>query len=592
MNSLPKTAVLLAGGPASSKGFLGVPLKPLLPIANRPLVEYVASVFMSAGVEHLIISLHASATEGRERLVRQFHNSPLRVELIAQETAPGTAGSLKELQERLQGGPFWVISGDLFFNIDLREIVAFHRDHGSIATVGAINVQPSPWELEKVEVDAERRVKAIHRIHPMENKRSTLRPAGLYLFEPEVLDLIPAGRYFDLQEQLFPLLTERNTPATVWRIEGYCHRISGPSDYLSANRAVLLQEAGEERQFLPPPKPLESQRPEIAATAVLLDPVVMGVAVHISDKALLIGPTVIGDYCEVKEGAVLNECVIMPHAQIGRGARLDRCIVGEGVEVEAGATLRETVVMEEPSKILDMATPPGPHVPLDADRSGAQPLGGWHLRVRQFYLFGKRVVDILVAGVALVVLFPVMGILALAVKLDSQGEVIFRQTRCGRGGRPFKMYKFRSMVVNAEEVKKTLTAVNEVDGPMFKMTTDPRVTRVGRFLRATNLDEIPQLWNILRGDMSLVGPRPLSMDEMRYNPQWRDLRLSVPPGLTGLWQVEGHSKTAFADWITYDIHYVRNMSPWLDLKIIFRTLFRRFGSGDGQGPGRQANHHA
>jgi lipopolysaccharide/colanic/teichoic acid biosynthesis glycosyltransferase len=127
---------------------------------------------------------------------------------------------------------------------------------------------------------------------------------------------------------------------------------------------------------------------------------------------------------------------------------------------------------------------------------------------------------------------------------------------------------------------------------MFKMTSDPRVTRVGRFLRATNLDEIPQLWNILRGDMSLVGPRPLSMDEMRYNPQWRDLRLSVPPGLTGLWQVEGHSKRAFADWITYDIHYVRNMSPWLDLKIIFRTLFRRFGSGNGQEAGRQASHHA
>jgi lipopolysaccharide/colanic/teichoic acid biosynthesis glycosyltransferase/NDP-sugar pyrophosphorylase family protein len=592
MNSLPKTAVLLAGGFASSKGFLGVPLKPLLPIANRPLIEYVASVFISAGVEHFIISLHASATEGRERLVRHFHNSPLHVEFITQETAPGTAGSLKELQDRLHGGPFWVVSGDLFFNIDLREIVAFHREHSSIATVGAIDVRPSPWELEKVEVDAGRRVKAIHRIHPMENKRSTLRPAGLYLFEPEVLDLIPAGRYFDLQEQLFPLLTERNTPATVWQIEGYCRRISGPSDYLSANRDVLLQQAGEEQQFLPSPKSPGSRQSEISATAILLDPVVLGVAAHISDKALLIGPTVVGDHCKIGEGAVLNECVIMPYAQIGQGARLDRCIVGEGVEVEAGAALRETVVMEEPSKILDMATPPGPHVPLDADKAGAQPLGGWHLRVRQLYLLGKRVVDIVVASVALVVLSPVMGLVALAVKLDSPGEIIFRQIRCGRGGRPFNMYKFRSMVVNAEEIKKTLTAVNEVDGPMFKMTTDPRVTRMGRFLRATNLDEIPQLWNILRGDMSLVGPRPLSMDEMRYNPQWRDLRLSVPPGLTGLWQVEGHSKTAFSDWITYDIRYVRNMSPWLDLKIIFRTLFRRFGSGDGQGSGRQASHHA
>jgi lipopolysaccharide/colanic/teichoic acid biosynthesis glycosyltransferase len=282
----------------------------------------------------------------------------------------------------------------------------------------------------------------------------------------------------------------------------------------------------------------------------------------------------------------------MSHAKIGRGARLNRCIVGEGAEVEDGVTLRETVVVEQPAKIMDMATPAGPHVPLNTDDAAALSLSGWHLRVRQLYLLGKRIVDTIVAAVALLVLSPVLGLVALAVKLDSPGEVIFRQTRCGRGGRAFTMYKFRSMVANAEEIKKELVSDNEVDGPMFKITFDPRVTRIGRFLRATNLDETPQLWNVLRGDMSLVGPRPLSMDEMRYNPQWRDLRLSVPPGLTGLWQVEGHSKTSFADWIQYDIYYVRNLSPWLDLKIIIRTLFRRFGSGNGREPGRPVSHHA
>src|SRR5262249_31092409 len=151
-------------------------------------------------------------------------------------------------------------------------------------------------------------------------------------------------------------------------------------------------------------------------------------------------------------------------------------------------------------------------------------------------LLGKRIVDTLVAAVALLVLSPVLGLIALAVKLDSSGEVIFRQTRCGRGGRGVSMFKIPSLVANAPGIKKELVSDNEVDGPMFKITLDPRVTRIGRFLRATNLDETPQLWNVLRGDMSLVGPRPLSMDEMRYNPQWRDLRLSVPPGLTGLWQ--------------------------------------------------------
>jgi len=113
---------------------------------------------------------------------------------------------------------------------------------------------------------------------------------------------------------------------------------------------------------------------------------------------------------------------------------------------------------------------------------------------------------------------------------------------------------------------------------MFKIIADPRITRVGSFLRATNLDELPQLWNVLRGDMSLVGPRPLSMDEMRYNPHWRDIRLSVRPGLTGLWQVEAHSGVSFADWIKWDLYYVPNISPWLDLKILLKTSLMMFPS--------------
>src|SRR5262249_13230008 len=159
--------------------------------------------------------------------------------------------------------------------------------------------------LEKVEVDAHRRVKAIHRIHPLQNKRSTLRPAGLYLFESEVLDFIPSGSYFDLQEQLFPLLAERKTPATVCAIGGYSRRLSSPSDYLLVNQDARLKHAGtEERQLPPPPKPLATNQPEIASTAVLLDPVVIGTASCVGEGALLIGPTVVGDSCEVAANAV------------------------------------------------------------------------------------------------------------------------------------------------------------------------------------------------------------------------------------------------------------------------------------------------
>lgn len=129
------------------------------------------------------------------------------------------------------------------------------------------------------------------------------------------------------------------------------------------------------------------------------------------------------------------------------------------------------------------------------------------------------------------------------------------------------MHKFRTMVNNAEEVKRELLVLNEVDGPMFKIINDPRTTRAGKILRATNLDELPQLWDILVGHMTLIGPRPLSWDEMRFNPRWRDVRLSVPQGLIGLWQVKSHSKASFADWIRYDLEYVSKWSAWLDLKI-------------------------
>ena len=121
------------------------------------------------------------------------------------------------------------------------------------------------------------------------------------------------------------------------------------------------------------------------------------------------------------------------------------------------------------------------------------------------------------------------GLVALLIKLDSPGEIIFRQERCGQGGRNFTMYKFRSMVNNSEDLKRELQDLNEVDGPMFKIIQDPRITRVGKILRDTNLDELPQLGNVLKGDMSLVGPRPLSLEEMRYNPKWRDARLSCAP---------------------------------------------------------------
>ncbi|MDI3257140.1 MAG: sugar transferase [Kyrpidia sp.] len=187
-------------------------------------------------------------------------------------------------------------------------------------------------------------------------------------------------------------------------------------------------------------------------------------------------------------------------------------------------------------------------------------------------LAAKRVLDIVVSSLLLVVLSPFFGVIALAVKLDSPGPVIYRSIRVGKGGRQFTLYKFRSMVQNAEELKALLLAANEMSGPAFKIKADPRITPVGRILRRTSLDELPQLFNVLKGDMSLVGPRPPLPDEVaQYEPRWRR-RLSVKPGLTCLWQVGGRSEIDFDEWMRLDMEYIDNWSFGLDLRILLKTI--------------------
>jgi exopolysaccharide biosynthesis polyprenyl glycosylphosphotransferase len=185
----------------------------------------------------------------------------------------------------------------------------------------------------------------------------------------------------------------------------------------------------------------------------------------------------------------------------------------------------------------------------------------------------KRMVDIIGGAAALIVLSPVMAAAALAVKLTSPGPVFFMQERCGLNRRPFKMIKFRTMVANATELQRTLEAKNEAVGPVFKIASDPRITAVGRFLRKTSIDELPQLFNVLRGEMSLVGPRPLPMRDVKRFRRGTDMRrFSVTPGLTCLWQVNGRSSVGFGEWVQLDLQYIDDWSLQQDLQILVRTV--------------------
>lgn len=196
---------------------------------------------------------------------------------------------------------------------------------------------------------------------------------------------------------------------------------------------------------------------------------------------------------------------------------------------------------------------------------------------RRFYNFSKRVIDFIGALCGLILLSPILLIVGIVIKMESKGPIIFSQKRVGLNGVEFDIYKFRSMVVNAEELKKKLAKHNEMSGPMFKMKDDPRITKIGKFIRKTSIDELPQLINVLKGEMSLVGPRPSLPDEVKKFEDWMLTRLDVKPGLTCYWQVSGRNNIDFEDWMLLDIKYVNERSLWLDTKLILKTFFVLFG---------------
>jgi len=187
----------------------------------------------------------------------------------------------------------------------------------------------------------------------------------------------------------------------------------------------------------------------------------------------------------------------------------------------------------------------------------------------------KQIMDLAGALAALILVSPIMLLAAIAIKMTSRGPVLFRQERAGLNGKPFVMYKFRSMVTNAEQLKQELERLNEMSGPVFKVTDDPRATKIGRVLRKRSIDEFPQLFNVLRLEMSLVGPRPLPLDEVkRFDDLAHRRRLSVRPGLTCTWQVSGRNDVKdFKDWVRMDLEYIDKWSLWLDIKILWRTIW-------------------
>lgn len=273
------------------------------------------------------------------------------------------------------------------------------------------------------------------------------------------------------------------------------------------------------------------------------------------------GSKVIGclsDIPDIVHSNVVDEIVfVVPRAWLGKIEEVMHFCESEGIKISVAVNLFELKFTK--AKQTDLHG-----LPLLTFESAPDRL--WHLLL-------KRLFDIIISGVGLVIFAPLLALIAVLVKITSKGPVFFRQKRCGFNGRIFVLYKFRTMVVDAEERLKDLLAHNEMKGPTFKMTNDPRLTPIGKLLRKTSLDELPQLWNVFRGEMSLVGPRPPIPKEVEQYLPWQRRRLTMRPGITCLWQVKGRNKIVdFNEWMKLDLEYIDNWSLGLDTKILLKTV--------------------
>jgi lipopolysaccharide/colanic/teichoic acid biosynthesis glycosyltransferase/ADP-glucose pyrophosphorylase len=580
-------AVVLAGSPGSAL----CPLASLaprhaLPVANEPPLVHVTRSLGAWGIRRATVVVRdgdAVATPGTDGL---------RLDVVAESEPRGTAGALRQVVPGLEREHVLVVDGSLVgADVDLAAALDAHRARG--AGVTAIVHEAPAWSFrERIEVDDTGAVRHLsvpyepHRAGTSGNghAKPVLGLSGIYLVRADALDLVPEQGHFDIKEQLVPLLLDAGVPVHTWRAASV-RRISTFADYIDANHALVASGFVPDASYRAVGDGVRAATgATIADGADVRGPVLLGAGCRVEAGARIVGPTVVGAGSVVHAGAEVRESVLWRDVRLAPSARVSRSVVTDRASVPDGSRIDESVVFDNTQcngshrllgRMNAQVTPGGSSVLISHDahsrRGGRIESIGRRSGSHRVYLAAKRGLDLAASIVGLALLWPLMMVIAVTIRLDSRGPAVFRQVRCGRGGRPFTMLKFRTMTRDAEARQAELVDRKRVDGPMFKMSEDPRVTRVGRFLRRTSLDEIPQLVNVLRGEMTLVGPRPLVMEEMRNAPGWRDIRLMVKPGITGLWQSNGRTRTRFADWIRADIEYVRNQSMLLDLRILLRT---------------------
>jgi lipopolysaccharide/colanic/teichoic acid biosynthesis glycosyltransferase len=364
--------------------------------------------------------------------------------------------------------------------------------------------------------------------------------------------------------ELRQVLTARGVPIRDFSVEGGAHDLTGEGGLLAANEQFIAQATDARQNGHASSAPIYvGAGHSTHTTARIVGTVVIHPGACIEDRATVLGPAVIGAGARIAAGAVVAHAVIGPDCTVPSGRIIrDRAWFGHAEEHAPPSFDHPALSYGDRLARLAVDAGSGLH-DQDPAAHSARP-----------HLFLKRALDVAVAGLSLALLSPLLLVIAVVIWLESRGSVLYGDIREGVGGHEFRCWKFRTMYVGAHAAQRELTGLDQMDGPHFKLARDPRVSRVGRVLRALNLDEVPQLLNVLLGQMSLVGPRPSPFRENQICVPWREARLSVRPGITGFWQVCRHDRCAgdFHQWIEYDLLYVQHASFWLDVKILAATL--------------------
>jgi len=429
---------------------------------------------------------------------------------------------------------------------------------------------PASGTRERLNCDAAGQVRGIHRHY--EEATWPFLSGIIATMLPGAAGILADGLASRSLAGLRQALTARGVPSCDIPVEGGSINLGEEHGLLAANEWLALEAAGALQTASKASTPIYvGSGHSIHPTARLVGPVVIHPDVQILEDAKILGPAVIGAGARIAAGAVVA------HATVGPD-----CFVRPGQVIRDQAWFK--VEAEKASVPVDQRRVPSygerlARLSFLADESSH--LEDQAAPTLHRHLFLKRAVDVVAAGIGLLLLAPVLALIAAAVWLESRGPIFFGDQREGLGGRAFGCWKFRTMFTGAHLAQRHLNDLSHTDGPHFKVARDPRVTRVGRILRALNVDELPQLFNVLVGEMSLVGPRPSPFRENQVCVPWREARLSVRPGITGFWQVCRHDRSAgdFHQWIEYDLLYVQHLSFWLDVKILAATVFTLGGKG-------------